>query len=136
MISVDPGAQHKNSKCRMARTAIRLWFLLLVSGFALPLFAQEIALGGRVIDPDGNALAKASVQLIDRGRVLRQTTSGPDGLFQIALPSAGQFVIRVDVSGFRPVEQPVSVALSDHSEVTVKMAQLSVQTENVSVTAD
>ena len=65
-----------------------------------------------------------------------RATSGIDGLFQMKLSSAGQFVVKVEASGFRPVEQPISVALSGNSEITVKMAQLSIQTESVSVTAD
>src|SRR3984957_12467292 len=138
MTSFNPKAQRKNPRGRMAGAAIRLSFLLLVVWLSLPLLAQEIALKGRVIDPDGNALAKATVQLVDHDhdRVLRQTISGPDGLFQIALPSAGKFVLRVAAPGFRPVEQPVSAPSYGSSEITVRMAQLSLQNESVSVTAD
>jgi hypothetical protein len=52
------------------------------------------------------------------------------------LSSAGQFVVKVEAPGFRPIEQPIGVALSGSSEITVKMAQLSTRTESVSVTAD
>ncbi len=103
---------------------------------SLPALAQEIVLRGRVTDPQGSNLPKASVQLVDYDRVLARTTSGPDGLFQIKLSAAGQFVVKVEASGFRPVEQPVSVAWSGNPEVTVKMTQLFSQTESVSVTAD
>jgi hypothetical protein len=136
MTSLDPCPQHKNARLLTALGAVHVLFLLLFSGLSFPLLAQEIVLKGRVIDPDGKALPQATVQLIDRDRVRGQATTGPDGLFQIVLPSAGQFVIRVDASRFRAVDQSVSAALSGHSEITVKMTQLSSRTESVSVTAD
>jgi len=114
---------------------------ILISSF-LPVFlsvfllAQQIVLKGRVIDPKGNALPNATVQLIDHDRVRGQATTGPAGQFQIALPSAGQFVVKVDASGFRPVEQPVSLSSAGISEITVKMTQLSSRVENVTVIAD
>jgi Carboxypeptidase regulatory-like domain len=113
--------------------------LLFFLSLSLPLPAQEIVLKGRVIDPDGNALPNATVQLIDRDRIRGQATTGPDGRFQIAMPSPrpeGQLVIKVDASGFRPVEQPVRVFRASASEITVRMTQLSSRVENVTVIAD
>jgi len=117
-----------------ARTPISL--LILIIWLSLPLLAQEIVLKGRVVDPQGNDLPKASVRVVDRDRVLGQTTTGADGRFQIELFSAGQFVVKVDASGFRPVEQPVSATRGGTAEVTVKMTELSSRMETVTVTAD
>jgi hypothetical protein len=111
------------------------WFVVLIIFRPLPLLAQEIVLKGVVIDPDGKAVPHARVQLVGHGRILVRATSGNDGLFQVRLSSTGQVVVRVEASGFRPTEL-VSVALSGNSEIVVKMAQLSIQTESVSVTAD
>jgi hypothetical protein len=108
----------------------------LIFWLCLPLFAQEIVLKGRVTDPQGNNLPQASVQLVDHGRVLARATSGSDGWFQIRLSSAGQFAVKVEAPGFRPVEQPIGIALRGNSDITVKMSQLSPRTESVSVTAD
>ncbi len=113
------------------RAVILLLFLIPCS---LP--AQEIVLKGRVTDPQGNNLPHASVQLADRGLVLGRTSSGGDGWFQIRLPSPGQFVVKVEASGFRPVEQPINVGANGNSEITVKMTQLARQTEAISVTSD
>ncbi len=133
---LNPHARHVNFLSSMAGARILVLLCLLIMGLSFPLPAQEILLKGRVTDPQGNNLPKASVQLLDHDRVLGRATSGVDGLFQMKLSSAGQFVVKVEASGFRPVEQPISVALSGNSEITVKMAQLSIQTESVSVTAD
>src|SRR5271168_2683651 len=111
-------------------------FLLLMLWLCLPASAQEIVLKGRVTDPQGRSLPQASVQLVDHGHVLARATTGDDGLFQIKLSSPGQFVVKVEARAFRPVEQPVSIAFSGNPEIIVKMAQLSAQTESVSVTAD
>ncbi len=119
----------------MHGTSLFILFLLF-SWLSVPLIAQETVLKGRVIDPDGSALPSATVQLIDRDRVLGQTTTGPDGRFQIAAPSAGQFVLKVDASGFRPVEQQVSASRAGSPEIAVRMAQLSSRTENVTVIAE
>jgi hypothetical protein len=122
---------------RSGKTGGKLFILsLLLLFWALPLLAQEIVLKGRVIDPDGNALPNATVQLIGRDRVLGQTTTGPDGHFQIEAPSTRQFVLKVDASGFRPIEQPVSASGAGSSEITVRMAQVSSRVENVTVIAD
>ena len=109
---------------------------LFIFWFSLPAIAQEIVLKGRVTDPQGNYLPQASVQLVDHGRVLARVTTGNDGLFQMKVESAGKFVVEVEAAGFLAVEQPISLALSGNSEISVEMAKLSTQRESVSVTAD
>ncbi|MGA3089269.1 MAG: TonB-dependent receptor [Terriglobales bacterium] len=111
-------------------------FLMLILSSSLPTIAQEIIVKGRVTDPQGNSLPHASVRLVDHDRVLGQAISGSDGLFQIRLFLAGQFVVEVEATGFRLVEQPIRVAVSPNPEITVKMTQLSTRSESVSVTAD
>ena len=100
------------------------------------LFAQEIVLKGHVTDPQGNALPDASVQLLDHDQVLVRTTSGPHGQFLLKVKSAGEFVIKVDAPGFRPVIRPVSVQSAGNPELEIRMIQLSSRTESVTVTAD
>ena len=118
---------HNASRSKTTAPGFLALSLLLFS--ALPLLAQEITLKGRVIDPDGNALPSATVELIDRTRVRERATSGPDGLFHIELHSLGQFVIKVDAPGFRPVEQAVNVVASANAEIIVKVTQLLTQND-------
>ena len=107
--------------------------LLLAS---LQLLAQEMVLKGRVTDPQGNSLPEASVQLLRRNQVFAQATSGPDGRFRLQVDSPGQFVVRVEASGFRPVTHPVTVHASGNSEIQISMGQVSSRIENITVTAD
>lgn len=113
-------------------------FLLLSSLLLMPsaLRAQEIVLKGRVIDPGGNALPNTSVRLIDRNQVLAQTTSRADGQFLVKVKSAGEFVIKAEASGFRPVIRPITVRPNGNSLIEIQMRQLSSRIENITVTAD
>ena len=142
----------EEARCSMAGLKILLSFSTLIFWLSLPLVAQEIVLKGRVIDPQGSALPKAAVQVLDQGRIVGRATTGSDGRFQIAFSFAGpsgrrsaanaaekptgEFLVKVEAFGFRPVEQPVSIARGNALEIVVKMAQLSSRIENVTVTAD
>src|SRR5271156_6022416 len=112
----------------MLRALVR--FLLLILCSSLPAIAQEIVLKGRVIDPQGNSLPGATVQLLDHGRVLGEATSGSDGWFQTEVAAAGQFVVRAEALGFGPVEQPITVALSGNTEITLKITQVAARNES------
>ena len=112
-----------------------------LTGLSLPLASQEIGLRGQVTDPQGNGLSNASVQLVRhdsglKGQALRQTTSGPDGRFEIKATSAGQFDIRVDAEGFRQIIVTQSIHPSGNPEITIRMGQISSRVETVTVTAD
>jgi hypothetical protein len=109
--------------------------------FSLPLLGQEISLRGQVTDPQGSGLPNASVQLIRHGsggnsEALSQTTSRPDGRFELGAPSPGEFDIQVDAEGFRRIIVAQSVPASGNSEITVQMGQISSRVETVTVTAD
>ncbi|MFI5108891.1 MAG: carboxypeptidase regulatory-like domain-containing protein [Terriglobales bacterium] len=111
-------------------------FFLVLILLPLPAVAQEIVLRGRVTDPQGNGLPEAWVQVVGQTQVLAQATSGPDGLFQLKVGSAGQFVIKVDAAGFRQVTHPIAVRASGNSEIQISMGTLSSHIENITVTAD
>ena len=115
--------------------------LMVLPWLSLPLLSQEILLSGRVIDPQGNGLPDASVQLIrqdsgDNGRLLVKTVSGPEGQFEIKVASAGEFDIRVDAARFRQVIVTKNLPASGTSEIDIQMPQLSSRLETVTVTAD
>ncbi len=129
-------AERRNADPSRVIASVRPLGLFLLILCSVPTIAQEIVLKGRITDPQGNSLPQASVQVIGHGRVLGQSISGSDGSFQLKLSSAAQFVVKVQAPGFRPVEQAVSAALSGNSEITVRMSQLSIRAESVSVTAD
>jgi hypothetical protein len=109
-----------------------LLFILL----RLPLFSQTVVLKGRVRDTKESALPKASVKLLDHERVLGETTTGAEGQFQLSVVSTGQFVIKVEATGFRPVTQAVTVRAAGVSGIDISIKELSTRGESVTVTAD
>ncbi len=94
--------------------------------------AQEIVLKGRVLDPQGNALANASVQLIDRNRVIAKANSEANGQFVLKAGSAGDFMIKAVAPGFRPI----TVHANGKSPIEIRFTQLTSRAENITVTAD
>ncbi|HEY4903235.1 MAG TPA: TonB-dependent receptor [Candidatus Sulfotelmatobacter sp.] len=118
----------------------------MLTRLSLPVLSQtflvkEIALKGRVTDPQGNALSNACVQLFrhdsrDKGQALKEVNSGPDGQFEIKAVSAGEFDIKVDADGFRPVSLPLNVRSQGNSPIEIHVTQLSPHMESITVTAD
>jgi hypothetical protein len=117
---------------KMVWTRILILSLLLASSAR----AQDIYLTGRVIDPQGNALPEAAVELIRHEQVLAHTSTGLDGQFCLSATSVGDFVIRAESTGFRPVNWPVTVQAGRNSAVEIRMEQLEPIIENITVTAD
>ena len=131
----EPDARRRERQPTRGRQPRKL-FLFLSLLMPCALFAQEIPLAGRVVDPQGKALAGASVELMAQNRVLAEGKSDSEGEFHLSAPSAGQFMIKVDAPGFRTVMQPVTVTASGNSEIVVAVNQLASRVENVTVTAN
>src|ERR1700685_2468804 len=104
--------------------------------FSCALFAQEIVLQGHVTDPQGKALPNASLELLEPNQVLAHTTSGPHGQFLLKVKSPGDFVVKADAPGFRPVTSSITIGSTGNPEIEIQMTQLSSRIENVTVTAD
>ena len=109
-------------------------FFLLLTPCAL--IAQDIVLKGRVLDPQGNPLTDASVQLVDHDQVLVRTTSGSHGQFLVKVKSAGEFVVKAGAPGFRPITRSITIRSTGNPEIEIQMTQLSSRIESVTVTAD
>jgi hypothetical protein len=121
------------------RTRISRLVLLVLLLFPVPLLAQGIVLKGQVRDSQANALPGASIQVVEfsaKLHALALATSGPDGLFQIHTPSASNFDIMVEATGFRPVTRAIRVQATGNPEIDIRMSELSIRVDSVSVTAD
>jgi len=124
----------KRAHWTKASTYLATLLLLILSPLAL--FSQTIVLKGRVSDPKGNALPNASVRLLEHERVVGETTTGSEGQFELMAAIAGQFAIKVEASGFRPVIQAVTVRPGGASGIEISVRELSTRSESVTVTAD
>ena len=77
-----------------ARLLVLLSVLLSVSS---TVFAAPVS--GRVVDPDGRAVAGAAVLLIQDGAPLRSTVTNHAGEFTIDVPTEGRFEVRASAPG-------------------------------------
>lgn len=111
---------------------IALFLLFLSSVTAL---AQEIRLEGRVVDPNGNALPKAELQVILRDQLVSKAISGEEGQFEIEVQAPGQFVLKVDADGFQSVHYLITVRERGNTPLEIRMNQLASHLENITVTA-
>jgi hypothetical protein len=111
----------------------------VLTGASSLLGQEPISLEGRIFDPQGRVLPDASVRLVTqfhgKDQVIRETVSGPEGVFQITLSSPGDFILKVSSTGFCPVIRPVVVRAGKNSDIEITL-QLSSRLENVIVTAD
>lgn len=116
--------------------AICLLVLLLL--LPVRLMAQGIILKGRVSDPAGKALPGASISVVSHSgnSQPKVVASGSDGRFEINIASPGNAEITVTADGFRPVTNSVAIRLSGNLGIDISLAELSMQQESVSVTAD
>lgn len=73
--------------------------LSLSLGTAAAVYAGPVT--GRIVDPDGRAIAGAQVLLLGDGTAVRSTVSSASGAFSLAVPDTGRFELRVAVDGFR-----------------------------------
>ncbi len=117
-------------------------FLALLSASA---FAQEATIVGTVTDPSGAAVANVNVTInhVETG-TSRKITTNPEGQYVAPNLGIGHYNIRVDASGFKPIEQKnVVLAVGDRArfdfkleigtaqeQVTVEAGTVAVQTES------
>jgi hypothetical protein len=113
-----------------------LLVLLSLLGFQ-SLKAQTAGTGGltgTVKDPSGAVIPNATVTLtsVDTGQV-RTTTTGGDGVYRFSLLPPGNYRVRIESSGFKPVEVPgITVAVTE-TAVLDRSLDVGAQAQTVTV---
>lgn len=123
----------RDAKRRIQVGGTFAWLLVFLPA---TLVAQEIALKGRVLDPQGNALPNVAVELVGRGQILSEASSDGAGQFVMKVNVYGKFTVKADASDFRSVTQPISVRPTGNPEITITVSRIASLIENVTVTAD
>ena len=118
----------------VARVAMLFGFLMALC----PTSARAQFFGtvrGSVTDPQGNAVAGATISLKSQAsNWQRQTQSDPAGQFTIMLVPAGAYALRIDHTGFRAISQTLNVAVGSALDLQLAM-QLATVTSSVEVVA-
>lgn len=94
--------------------------------------ARQSAATGRVVDPEGNAVAYASVVLLDHERQIAGTATATDGSFALAAP-AGHYRLTISYLGFETLARDVDTP-ADLGQFVLQPS--SVEMEGVVVKAD
>jgi hypothetical protein len=104
-----------------------LAFCMLVIVTAIEVFAQSASTGGltgRVIDPTGAVVPKATITLRNNGTGQTLTAvTDLEGLYRFSLLPPGQYELRVGIAGFAPYILPeVMIQISEVRRIPVKLA--------------
>src|SRR6202049_2783347 len=101
---------------RFRNVSLLLFFVSLLSFQSLIAHTPRTRpLTGTVKDPSGAVIPNATVTLTstDTGQA-RTTMTGADGVYHFNLLSPGNYRVRIEASGFKPVEVPsVAVAVTE-----------------------
>src|SRR5689334_21141559 len=79
----------------------------LATCFAGVSFAQNGAIQGMLVDPTNAVIQNAQVTVTDvvKSLVVREATSGTDGVFRLAPLAPGRYTVKVAAPGMKPLEQ-------------------------------
>src|SRR5271157_5464587 len=110
--------------------------LLFLALFCTACFGADLAvLTVKVSDPSGAPAPAALVELrAGPGAAAATAKTGPDGKAQFSALAAGQYSLRITLSGFSSVERAVVVAEAQELEIAVTLA-LSPGKEEIEVTS-
>jgi hypothetical protein len=115
------------------------WSLVLISNlvFALVAFAQSGSIQGTLTDAQGAAVVGANVKAIDqnKGVVVREAISGPDGLFILQPLLPGTYTVKIASKGMKDMVRP-DLNLDENQALGLGTVQLTVGLETETVTVD
>ena len=121
----------------LSRIAVLSVVFLFLAVFSIPAFAQEATMLGTVTDPTGAAVSNATITItnVDTGLTRKLTTSS-DGQYVAPNLHIGNYVVRVEASGFKVAERKaLTLAIGDRSRVDFALAVGSAQ-ETITVEAN
>jgi hypothetical protein len=117
---------------------------LLQSGLALAVlligaataFGQSSSLSGTVLDPQGNAVAGATITATNGATgATRTTTTSKEGVYQIPQLAPGAYRVRAEVGGFKAiVTENVQVLVSTPLTFNFNFKEIGAVNESVTVT--
>src|SRR5688500_2302058 len=104
---------------RIAGRAFLVAFLLIL--LTVTGRAAGVLLLGTVVDPAGTAIPGATVELLAGTRVAAKVVSAADGSFRFPDVAAGNYEIRVTLSGFRQAVMPVTVGSTPPAPLRIRL---------------
>jgi hypothetical protein len=112
-----------------------LVFVVLLIG-ATSALGQSSSLSGTVLDPQGNAIAGATITVTNVATgATRATTTSKDGAYQIPQLAPGAYKVRAEASGFKAIiTQDVQLLVSTPLTFNINFKEVGAVNETVTVT--
>ena len=119
------------------RLAELLLLLVICLGLAVSVQAQTGTITGTVVDAQGAVIAAASVKAVDqaKGIVVRETTSGADGIFVLQPLLPGTYTVRFGAKGMKDLERP-GLVLDENQVMGLGNVTMAVGAATESVTVE
>ena len=111
-----------------------LLMMLVVAPVGRSQTAGTGALTGTITDPSGAVVPNAMVTAsnLDTGQT-RTATTGADGTYKINLLTPGNYKVRFEAGGFKPVEIPSAAVNVTETEVLDRTLEVGAQAQTVTV---
>src|SRR6516162_1636016 len=120
----------------VVRHACRLMLALML---AVTILQAEPPLGrisGKVLDPQGAAVARAHVALLNAaGSTVRETTSDAEGQFLLDRIDSGSYQVSADAKGFLSAIFNVGISAGQQQTITVQFQQIANAVQSLTVLA-
>ena len=120
----------------VVRHACRLMLALML---AVTILQAEPPLGrisGKVLDPQGAAVARAHVALLNAaGSTVRETTSDAEGQFLLDRIDSGSYQVSADAKGFLSAIFNVGISAGQQQTITVQFQQIANAVQSLTVVA-
>jgi Carboxypeptidase regulatory-like domain len=129
-----------NFSCARRRGIVLLILTGLLVAWNPSLLAQTAgtgALTGTVTDPSGAVVPNATVTAtsLDTGQA-RMATTGADGTYSISLLPPGNYRVRFEAAGFKPVEIPSATVTVTETAVLSRALEVGAQEQTVTVASE
>lgn len=114
-----------------------LAIFLLMIGYCVAQSAGTGALTGTVTDPTGAVVPNVTVTVtnVDSGQA-RTVMTGADGSYRVPLLQPGNYEVKFDANGFKPVEIPSVTVIVSETAVLDRALEVGAQNQEVEVQAN
>ena len=112
-----------------------LMLLVILTVCAITGLGQASLMSGTIVDPNGNAVAGATVAVTSTMTgVVRTTTTRSDGAYQIAQLAPGVYRVRAEAQGFKAViQEEVQVQVNTPLTLNITFNEIGAVSEAVTV---
>lgn len=131
----------KDNVCKLSTSSQQIFTkaVITILFFVLPkvAFAQNPQISGEIRDPQGRAVAGASIHIAGtKQSAEKESQSDSQGRFEITSVVPGSYNLTAKASGFLPVTRPITVVAGKPAGIDIRFLQITAKHENIVITAN